>query len=288
MTNVNDLLAEVEEGIEMAEPTEPKKKKTAKKKPAKRKGPDKASKANGGEPTPVEVKEGADSGGGKDGPEKGIDKPAARAADIIEQGVTKMAPEAPKLIFQLLPIVTAEIGAIRKEQQNSHQKYRYRGIDDALNQISPVLCKHGICTEVQVLDHVVASLEGGSKVIYHATLSLQVRFFAPDGSSVLSRAAGEGLSHADDKATAKAMSGAMKYALYFGLMIPVDRDELADPDKEAAESEAVTTAKRLIQQADTKQRVKELVKRVQESAAFTDEQKAALTFQAETKSSELK
>lgn len=242
---------------------------TEKKKTAKRKETSKKpASATDPKPTPVEAGKALEGGAGKEGAEA--------------------AKEEPKQIFKLLPVVTAEIGAIRKEQQNSHQKYRYRGIDDALNQISPVLSKHGICTEVQVEDHRVESVTGGSKVIYHATLSLAVRFFAPDGSSVSSRAAGEGLSHADDKATAKAMSGAMKYALYFGLMIPVDRDELADPDKEASESEAVTTAKRLIQQADTPERVSELVARVKESAAFTDEQKAALTFQAETKLSDLK
>jgi hypothetical protein len=213
---------------------------------------------------------------------------APYVASILNQGDIRMAPDAPRLIYQLLPAITAEIGAIRKEQQNSHQKYRYRGIDDALNQISPVLCKHGVCTEVEVTDHHVTNRESGTKTIYHATVSLQIRFIASDGSSVVSRAAGEGMSHGDDKATAKAMSGAMKYALFFGLMVPVDRDELADPDQPGAEPEAVTTAKKLIQQATTKKRVKELLDRVQASDAFTVEQKGTLEFLAESRTGELK
>ena len=149
---------------------------------------------------------------------------------ITNGGDSEMAATTKPKIYQLLPKITSEIGAIRKAQQNSHQRYQYRGIDDALNQISPVLAKHGVCTEISVTDHVVQRYEG-RKNVYHATLRIQVTFIASDGSSVKAQAAGEGISHGDDKATAKAMSGAMKYALYFGLMIPIEGNEIEDADR---------------------------------------------------------
>jgi len=187
-------------------------------------------------------------------------------------------PEAGK-IYTLIPQVTKAIGAIRKEQQNSHMRYRYRGIDDALNCVSPVLVEHGISVSVKTKDHVVECTEEKGKTKYHATLSLRVTFYADDGSSISTTASGEGLSHADDKATAKAMSGAMKYALYFGLMIPVEANELQDPDKDASQSSVYNQAKELIEQAaDDQGKLEELRERVNKSANFNDEQRASLNF----------
>lgn len=178
------------------------------------------------------------------------------------------------MIYKLLPKVTAEIGAIRKEQQNSHQRYRYRGIDDALNQVSPVLAKHGVCTEVQVSKHKVVRHEGNSKAVYQATLLLQIAFIAPDGSRTTSRAAGEGISHADDKATSKAMSAAMKYVLFFGLMIPVERNELVDSDDDSQSggetiNKAVVQAEALIVSATDVEALGKLLERIEKADAFS-------------------
>ena len=178
------------------------------------------------------------------------------------------------MIYKLLPKVTSEIGAIRKEQKNSHQRYRYRGIDDALNQVSPVLAKHGVCTEVQVTKHKVVRHEGSSKPVYQATLLLQISFIAPDGSRTTSRAAGEGMSHADDKATSKAMSAAMKYVLFFALMIPVEENELEDSDsgsvtEEKAVNKAVTQAEALIVNSTDIESLEKLLARIVKSDAFS-------------------
>ncbi len=222
-----------------------------------------------------------------------IEDGAATILDVLTKGDDIMPAaktNAKEKIYQLLPKVTEEIGAIRKGQQNSHQRYKYRGIDDALNQVSPVLARFGICTEVSVTNHHVERKDGG-KTVYHATLQLQVAFIAPDGSRVTSQAPGEGISHGDDKATAKAMSAAMKYALFFGLMIPVDTDELEDSDRHGqAEPEvqpAVLQAQTMMQQTQDVPSLKKLAERIKKSDVFDRSEKAALMEQVKTRTAEL-
>ena len=215
---------------------------------------------------------------------KAADQGASEIINTIQEGGdADMAATTKSKIYTLLPKITAEIGAIRKAQQNSHQRYQYRGIDDALNQISPVLAKHGVCTEISVIDHVVQRYEG-RKNVYHATLRLQVTFVASDGSSVKTQAAGEGISHGDDKATAKAMSGAMKYALYFGLMIPVDGNEIEDADRhevvEPEVSRAFMAAKSAIEAGEDLNGLREKIK---VSTHLSDDEKLELIQHLETK-----
>ena len=140
----------------------------------------------------------------------------------------------------LLPKISREIGAIKKDRKASN--YSYRGIDDALNYVGPALLKFGCRMSVEYSDHKVDSVEkttSRGNVIreYHATISLRATFHAPDGSTSTSVTVGEGIDQmGQDKASSKAMSNALKYALFFSLMIPVDPGELADTDEPALES----------------------------------------------------
>jgi len=153
---------------------------------------------------------------------------------------TRTELESPaRSIHEVLPRVMRDVGAIGKSQQNTERNYRFRSIDNALNAVNPVLIDHDVSVSIRCFDHRIQVQRdrdryGNPRTLCRATLLLEVTFWAPDGSSVASTAAGEGLDLNGDKATAKAMSAAMKYALYFGLMIPVRRGEVEDGELDRA------------------------------------------------------
>jgi hypothetical protein len=147
--------------------------------------------------------------------------------------------DKPNQIYSLLPKVMADIGNISKEGRNNQQNYNFRGIDQALNAIGPVLQKHGVSVSVSVENHqhelITVHLGDRERTDSRVTLLLVVRFYAPDGSYIENKTAGEGWDAGGDKATNKAMSAAMKYALFFGLVIPVNADDIVDHDRDGKE-----------------------------------------------------
>lgn len=89
--------------------------------------------------------------------------------------------------------VTAEIGAIGKDSQG--HGYSYRGIDDMLNALSPLLAKHGVVIVPNVVD-VETVAAPGRKEGWTATRSKHsFTVFGPDGSSFVGGAAADGLSN---------------------------------------------------------------------------------------------
>ena len=142
-----------------------------------------------------------------------------------------MSENSPAQILQLLPIVRSEIGAVTKGKENRDQHYNFRGIDDALNAVSPILSRYEITSsvtvkEVEVEEH--PHRNNGFRV--SARLGMEVTFMAPDGSSVVNTTAGAGMDYNGDKALNKAMAAAFKYALFLGLVIPVEAGALDDSD----------------------------------------------------------
>lgn len=142
-------------------------------------------------------------------------------------------------IREIMPRITEELGAIPKRGRNAAQNYRFRKVDDLIDALAPILRKHGVILQTRVTQHWTDSRKerkagpnAGQRTINRATLTLSVEFIAPDGSSVVKEAAGEGIDFGGDKATAKAMSAAFKYALGLGLPIPFV--ELEDGDQDGA------------------------------------------------------
>lgn len=148
----------------------------------------------------------------------------------------------PGKIFELLPLVMREIGGIGKGQRNAEQRYNFRGIDDALNCVGPILSRHGVTVAISVEERtlsetVVSVTKEKERVNTRCNLLMAVTFWAPDGSHVTNRTAGEGQDYGGDKATNKAMAAAFKYALFFGLVIPIDAASVDDSDRDAKEEE---------------------------------------------------
>lgn len=132
-------------------------------------------------------------------------------------------------IYETIPAVMAEIGAIGKDSWNK-QGFSYRGIDAVMNALNPAMTKYKMFAVPKVLDHKREERHAakGGNLIY-SIITVEYTFYAEDGSSVSAIVIGEGMD-SGDKATNKAMSVAFKYACFQTFCIPTE--EMKDPDAE--------------------------------------------------------
>jgi hypothetical protein len=129
-----------------------------------------------------------------------------------------------KQIFDLIPKVMKEIGAVGKDRKNPQQNYSFRGIDDFYNAVQPALCRHGVFIVPTVIEQnrQDRQTKSGTNMIY-TVLTVKHVFYAPDGSSIEAVTVGEAMD-SGDKSANKAMSAAMKYALIEVFSIPTEGD----------------------------------------------------------------
>lgn len=146
-------------------------------------------------------------------------------------------------IFTALNEVMKDVGAVRKGEFNSHQKFNFRGIDSVINAVSPAFRKHGIFCTPSVISSEYESVQVGQNrtVMGHARVMVCYTFHAADGSSVQATVSAESMD-SGDKATAKAMSVAYRTALLQTLCLPTDE---ADPDADTYERSPVTAPARV-------------------------------------------
>jgi hypothetical protein len=149
--------------------------------------------------------------------------------------------ESPQ-IFKALALVMADVGAVRKAEFNSHQKFSFRGIDAVINAVSPAFRNHGVFCIPKVISSEYESVQVGQNrtVMGHARVMVRYTFHASDGSSVAATVTAESMD-SGDKATAKAMSVAYRTALLQTLCLPTDE---ADPDADTFERSPVTAPPR--------------------------------------------
>lgn len=141
-------------------------------------------------------------------------------------------------IFKKMSDVMKDVGPVTKDQKNTSQNYKFRGVDQFVNALHPALIKHGVFMTPRVIDmrHESKEVErssGKKGVDKTVTLLVEYDFYAEDGSKVtVGPIAGEGLD-SGDKATNKALSAALKYALIQTFSIPTE--DMVDADKESPE-----------------------------------------------------
>lgn len=131
-------------------------------------------------------------------------------------------------IHELLPKVMAEVGHIAKAGYNDAQGYAFMSYGDVASACQKAFAEHGISVSSRVLDlrrEERATRSGGAMSV--TLLSVQYGFHAADGSCISVAAVGEG-ADSGDKATNKAMTAALKYALRTLLVIPDNEDGDAD------------------------------------------------------------
>ena len=125
-------------------------------------------------------------------------------------------------IFEALAAVSAEVGAVRKQERNKIQNFNFRGIDTVVNAVHPALVKHGVVVVPELLEKELReSKTAKGSVMVNVYLTVRYSFFGPEGDSVHAVVAAESFD-SGDKATAKAMSVALRTALLQTLMLPTD------------------------------------------------------------------
>jgi hypothetical protein len=118
---------------------------------------------------------------------------------------------------------------VAKTRLNSHDNYLYRSIDDVLERLAPLLAQHRLCILPRVLNREAVDRQDESGGLL-VSVTLRVGFdlvCAEDGSAHTIEAYGEALDQGD-KATAKAMQSAYKYAVLQAFCVPAAQLEDAD------------------------------------------------------------
>jgi hypothetical protein len=135
-------------------------------------------------------------------------------------------------IYESISCVMNGVGAITKGKKSA-QGYQYRGVDDVMNALQPLLIDAKIFIVPEVIEHRREDRQskGGGCLIY-SVCTVKYTFYAEDGSNVAAVVVGEGMD-SSDKSTNKAMSVAFKYACFQVFCIPTE--EMADPDAQAHE-----------------------------------------------------
>lgn len=136
-------------------------------------------------------------------------------------------------IYQAITDIMSEGYAITKDKRNQKQGYAYRGIDDVMNTFQPLLAKHHVFIVPEVLDQQRQERKTSNSSLLYSILKMRYTFYAEDGSSVSAVVVGEGMD-SGDKASNKAMSVAMKYAMFQVFCIPTE--EMQDPDADTPET----------------------------------------------------
>lgn len=131
-------------------------------------------------------------------------------------------------IIKSLISINKEIEAIGKNRKNETQGFKFRGIDDVMNELHGLFSKHEV-----IINPIVSSSDVSERtnqkgtLIFHTRLNVNFEFIASDGSKIQSTAIGEAMD-SGDKGINKAMSIALKYVLLQMFLIPTEDEK--DPD----------------------------------------------------------
>ena len=138
----------------------------------------------------------------------------------------------------------AKLG-IEKAQSNKFDNYKFRGIDDIYNALSPLLARNKLCILPRIINRTCEerkSQKGGP--LFYITIDAEFDFVAAsDGSTHTVKMIGEAMDRSD-KATNKAMSAAYKYACFQTFCIPTEGDNDADFTTHEVKEKSQKTAKK--------------------------------------------
>lgn len=146
-----------------------------------------------------------------------------------------MSEEKPKrgtgLIHEKITAIMQEVGALPKDGQNVQQRFNYRSIDSVCNRLHGLLAKHRVTIIPRMMDQTREILDRldkktGQKIGHWVLtcITMSYTFGAEDGSTIEVVVPGEA-ADVGDKASNKAMSAAMKYALCQLFCIPTQESD---------------------------------------------------------------
>lgn len=150
------------------------------------------------------------------------------------------APRGPS-VYRAIARVAAEMArtGVAKDRVNQGQRFNFRGIDDVMNALAPVLSDNALVILPRVMSReVVERKSNNGGALFNVTVMVEFDFVcATDGSRHTVCMAGEAMDSAD-KATNKAMSAAYKYACFQAFCIPTEGTPDADSDSHHVEQAA--------------------------------------------------
>ena len=133
-----------------------------------------------------------------------------------------------KLIYQKMANILKETKAITKSEKNQQQGFKFRGIDNVMNELHELFAKNDVFILQEVQGFTTENRptkSGGTNTFTRATIKF--RYMTTDGSFVETVNVGEAMD-SGDKGMNKAMSIALKYSLLQMFLIPTE--EQKDPD----------------------------------------------------------
>ncbi len=122
-------------------------------------------------------------------------------------------------------------GINKTRQSQGGGNFKFRGIDDVMNALAPLLVANKLIIVPRILDRTCdeRTVRSGT-VMYYVTVAAEFDFIsAEDGSKFTARTYGEAMD-SGDKATNKAMAIAYKYAAFQTFCIPTEGSGDTDPD----------------------------------------------------------
>jgi hypothetical protein len=141
-------------------------------------------------------------------------------------------------VYQAINAVSAQLArdGIGKTRKNDQQGYKFRGIDEVMNALAPLLANHRVIIFPRMISRQCearTTAKGG--VLYSVTVEAEFDFVsAEDGSKHTARTFGEAMD-SGDKATNKAMAAAYKYAAFQTFCIPLEGSGDVDADASTPE-----------------------------------------------------
>lgn len=136
-------------------------------------------------------------------------------------------------LTKVLAGVAAEVGAVRKTERNASQGFTFRGVDAVVNAVAGPLHAAGVLGPVpEVLDvQRAAGQSRGGGGLTRVVVTVRYTLYGPDDDTLTGTVVAEAFD-AGDKATAKAMSVALRTFLLQALCLPTDEP---DPDQASYE-----------------------------------------------------
>lgn len=130
-------------------------------------------------------------------------------------------------VYTAVAAAMAEIRAVGKDEKNQQQGFNFRGIDAVMNAVGPAFRNHGLFIIPDVLHNKAEQIAGrNGKPMNAVTVTVKYTIVHTSGEQISGVTVGEATDPAD-KATAKAMSVALRTFLLQSLVLPTDE---RDPD----------------------------------------------------------
>lgn len=143
-----------------------------------------------------------------------------------------------KMIYKKIGDILKEIEPVTKDKKNTQQNYNFRGIEQAVDMLSPILAKHGVFPTTENIESIsseaVQSKSGSAG--YHYVNRYTFHFHAEDGSFVKTMADGEAIDYGD-KSSNKAYSTAYREALWKLFIVPFAADDTENTGHDLKPSE---------------------------------------------------